>query len=320
MYVIGVQPGVELSGGCADMMRSVILMGCVVNLAAGFIFPDLKALRLGNRFQSKYKIAVLQEEPFLSANGTGYVPDLLHLVADWYATANSNGDVFPYEIHPVETWDQLMTKASATHWKISFGLIASSLMKTEGPWKQMLSSHAIVHSGLQLIGAKKNAKTTSRGSDNRQMTTTTHLPSQSPEGGHFNFNGLDIKSATLVALDGSPEAYVLQKNPGYRHQLKTVKNNDEALGHILLHPNSYFVKDSAVSERLKEQFSSELSVICKIRVNVTRSNFVHGFFGKDGAIINFFNGALRKLRETEKDQIKILNKKYFGHLRNFCPF
>lgn len=57
-----------------------------------------------------------QEEPFLFVNGTGYVPELLSLVGDWYAATTDDKDTFPYDIIPVNTWSQLMTRASTAHW------------------------------------------------------------------------------------------------------------------------------------------------------------------------------------------------------------
>ena len=68
-----------------------------------------------------YHNTCIQVEPYLYSNGSGYVPDLLRLMAETYKRLHhGDGDILPYEIHHVSTWDQLQHAAKSSHWVGSF--------------------------------------------------------------------------------------------------------------------------------------------------------------------------------------------------------
>lgn len=70
--------------------------------------------QIGSLESSRYRIAVLQQEPYLFANGSGYIPDLMRHVAQSYRTQR-NGEELVYEVTPVSSWSQLMSRAKSSH-------------------------------------------------------------------------------------------------------------------------------------------------------------------------------------------------------------
>ena len=59
----------------------------------------------------------MQEAPYLHANGSGYLPEVMRQVSEAYRAAHGDRDAdIMFDIVPVRTWQQLLARARTSRW------------------------------------------------------------------------------------------------------------------------------------------------------------------------------------------------------------
>ena len=62
----------------------------------------------------------VQEAPYLHANGSGYMSQVMRRISDTFRAQNGGGDdddaEFTFDVVPVRTWQQLVARARTSRW------------------------------------------------------------------------------------------------------------------------------------------------------------------------------------------------------------
>jgi len=59
---------------------------------------------------------VMQEAPYLHANGSGYLSEVMHRVSEAYRAQYGGDNNIMFDIVPVRTWQQLIARARNSRW------------------------------------------------------------------------------------------------------------------------------------------------------------------------------------------------------------
>jgi len=262
---------------------------------AAFLFPDM-AMHAVHRSggASRYVIAVLQEEPYLFENGTGFVPDLMRELAAKYLRLKNGTIEFQYEVVPVENWSELIIRASSVHSEISFGLICPYVLRHEERYADMHASIPAVHTSVKLI-------------------TGTPLSSLHPQ--PASQNSLS-RIHSLVKMRGSPEDRLLDVvRPLHVHQVyHDVDNLESGLEYLRHHNSDYLITDASVADCIVSRESvNGLQSVCLARRLSHSAHLFYGFFGKNTMLLKFLNDLLKSINED--GQLQTLTQRYFQTVR-----
>lgn len=237
-----------------------------------------------------YRVVVLQEEPYLFANGSGYVPDLMKRIAETYSSLH-NGVDLPYDIVPVKTWSQLLTKAKSSRGQISFGLVVPSLDLTSWNWKSFQTSAPTMYSSVKVVSK--------RGSLNPEDEITS---------GH-----LQLKDGLrAMVMKGSPLEFVLLQANNYRGPVQSVDNVDDAFDYLRSNEDAAFLASSGVADQLVVKSVDELVSTCTKKIPGT-SGLFYAFFGRDSKLLEQLNQVILHLMSN--DGLLSLYAKYFAATR-----
>jgi len=261
------------------MLQALVLL-LVAGTSSAFVFPDMK--QRSGAAGPAYKVAVLEEEPYLFSNGTGYVPDLLRHVSRAYGTAHG-GKELQLEIVPVKTWKQLMTKAKSTRFQVAFGLQIPSLQLTNWPGKLLHSTAPAVHTSLKIVTRGIVGEET----DNRR-----------------------IRGNQVVLLKDSPVEHLVVGADSYQGSVYFAETVDAAVEYVSTAiDDAVFLTDAGTADRIAEKESRDLRSIC-LKDNIPGSHSVHhAFFGKDNVLLGHLNDAILYL--TENDSLFPIQGHYF---------
>jgi len=58
----------------------------------------------------------MQEAPYLHANGSGYLPEVMRRVSEAYRAEYGRDTDILFDIVPVRTWQQLLARARTSRW------------------------------------------------------------------------------------------------------------------------------------------------------------------------------------------------------------
>lgn len=58
----------------------------------------------------------MQEVPYLHANGSGYLPEVMRRVSEAYRDQHGHDTDITFDIVPVRTWQQLLARARTSRW------------------------------------------------------------------------------------------------------------------------------------------------------------------------------------------------------------
>jgi len=81
----------------------------------------------------------MQEAPYLHANGSGYLPEVMREVSETYRAAHGDRDTdIAFDVVPVRTWQQLLARARTSRW-VSTVVTANITLH----WMMLTNSHSI---------------------------------------------------------------------------------------------------------------------------------------------------------------------------------
>jgi len=58
----------------------------------------------------------MQEAPYMHANGSGYLPDVMRRVSEAYRAQYGGDNELAFDVVPVRTWQQLLSRARTSRW------------------------------------------------------------------------------------------------------------------------------------------------------------------------------------------------------------
>jgi len=261
-----------------------------------FLFPDM-AIHAVHRSggSSRYAIVVLKEEPYLTENGTGFVPDLMQALADKYRRLKNGTIEFQYEIVPVENWSDLMTRAGSVHSEIAFGLVCPYVLRHDERYADMHASIPAVHTSVKLITGTP-------------LSSHHPHPSPQPQSSLSRIHG-------LVKMRGSPEDRLLEARPLAPHQIyHDVDTLASGLEYIRHHNNDYLVTDASVADCVvSHEIVHGLHSVCLTRKLSHSGHLFYGFFGKNNMLLKFLNDLLKSINED--GELQALSQRYFQTVR-----
>jgi len=259
----------------------------IASAASAFVFPDMKQ-RSGVDGPA-YKVAVLEEEPYLFSNGSGYVPDLLRHVSRAYSAVHG-GKQLQLEVVPVKTWKQLMTKAKSTRFQVAFGLQIPSLQLSNWPGKLLRSTAPAMHTSLKVVTREIVGEET----DYRRT------------GGN-----------QVVMLKDSPVEHLLVGADQYQGAVYYAETVDAAVEFLSsATDDAVFLTDAGVADRIAEKDSRDFRSVC-LKDNIPGTHSIHhAFFGKDAVLLGHLNDAI--IYMTENDSLFPIQSHYFS-ASSQCP-
>jgi len=232
-----------------------------------FLFPDLKQ-RSGNGGTS-FKIAVIQEEPYLYTNGSGQVIPLLDQISKAYSIQHGGAEL-ALDVIPVRTWTQLMSKAKSSR-RVGFGLIIPSLTHSQS-WSGR-------HLGFSVPAFHTSAKVVVKriGADNMRS--------------HSN---------EAIVLRGSPLEHLLINVDAYPGPVRTADTLDIAVEMLrAADGNTVLLTDAATADSVAQKVSDEFRSVCPKEIAGSQSMY-YGFFGTDAVLLGHLNDALLALTPAEE--------------------
>jgi len=243
-----------------------------------FLFPDLKQRSVGSQ---SYKIAVLEEEPYLFSNGSGYVPELLRQVSKAYSALHGGKEI-QLDVVPVRTWKQLMSKARSTRFQVAFGLQIPSLELTNWPGRYLKSTIPAVHT---------SAKVVSKGVIGGEMDDRR------------------TGSGQVIVLKDSPLEYLLVSADTYPGPVFSAETPDAAMDYLRsATDDTIILTDAWCANYMAKKDTRDLRSMCPKEIPGTHSMH-YAFFGKDTTLIDHLNEALLAMMST--DSLSPLRDFYF---------
>jgi hypothetical protein len=267
----------------------------VISSVSPFLFPDLKLRpdrrspgaaaagpgRRGELLQRltaasatstssvPYRIAVIQQSPYLFPNGTGYIPELLRHIAESFRQQNG-GQEFQYDVVPVSSWSRLLNEAQNER-TLSFGMTIPSLELTAWTGRQFQYSLPAVYTTLKLVVSKQKLASIDWSSIHQ------------------------TEAVVLVVLRSSPSEYLSTRANVYSGHVRRVNTPDEALQLVTSGSHDVvYLTDATVADYVANKYPGELDSICPS--HMAGSGWMHfSFFGRDSTVLNKLNEAISPL-------------------------
>lgn len=281
------------------MLRSSFVVSLLVNIVAvnARLPPHLlsdsgdfrlkRALKSFARFgredgqSDNLTFTVIQEEPFLFANGSGYVPDLMRLIAD-YNSALDDGNSFSYEIVPVQSWSELLSGATMPYGEVSYGLVAPSLDQKERTRVSVPTRY-----------------------------TSVKVVSKSGNNTETGIEGAD----EVIVLKDSPLEKALAQSKDSLGTVRPVESMVEALTKLRSSAGSILLTSAETADHLAAMSSGDLVSFCAKGIKITPPLF-YTFFGLDRKLIIWLTKAIEQIKSD--GGLLALDSTYFTDTR-LCP-
>lgn len=263
-----------------------------------FLFPDLK-FRTGGSGAPKYRIAVLQEAPYLYANGSGYMAQVMRRVSEAFRAQNDDAGI-AFDIVPVHTWQQLVARARTSRWQLSLGLVIPSLELTRWRTRQPHTSIPVVYTTLKMVVRRRTRHAADDVSDDNVTSEWHHVNRRR----HPSLNS----RAKVLVVRGSPVHYLLVRANKYTGRVGLVNNVDDAVKRLQSAAGSrhgdaddddddddvVLLTDAAVADHIAHHHGDELEALCP--EHLAGSGWLYyGFFGRDTAMLDKLNAVLSSL-------------------------
>lgn len=231
-----------------------------IYITDSFLFPDMAfhgQRRSGG--SARYVVAVLEEEPYLYEDGTGFLPDLMNLLAARYRQLKNGTIDFNYEVIPVKTWPELWTRANSQRAQIVFGLVCPHVMRADERYNAMRISQPVVHTTVKLITGNPARNSFSH----RSQTSRSHV-------------------SNLIKMRGTPEESLLPDVSDGRNVYQDVETFANGLEYIRHHADDYLLSDASVADCVvSHDYENSLQSVCPSGRPAHAGNLYYGFFGKN---------------------------------------
>jgi hypothetical protein len=306
---------------------SILLVAVVLQQLAlptkAFLFPDLKFRTGGSSGGPKYRIAVMQEEPYLYANGSGYMSELVRDISRAYRTQHGASEL-QFEMVPVHSWQQLLTRARSSRWQLALGLVIPSLDLTSWGGRQLQTSAPTVYTTLKMVMRRQRpAAVAAAAADWEAAATINDLME---EGADQNVAGrrrsaLSDRSKVIV-LRGSPIEYLLLRGNNYRGPIQQVETMDQAVSALLAGGSGAdeelaLLTDAVVADHLAASHPGDLEAVCPSKL-AGSGWLYYGFFGRDASTIQKLNEVIAPMMAD--DSLLSLYSKRLGSQTQHCPW